>query len=96
MRYNYKVCVAPYFGLSVAMKFTLPKVRSWSPLGLSKTQSSIIGVKTPHIDVFFMSLERSESVNVQNDLALGIWTSVARDMGKRRAESQIGSLTPDY
>ncbi len=27
----------PHFGISVRMKFTLPKVGSWSPLGLLKT-----------------------------------------------------------
>ncbi len=36
----------PHFGLSVKMKLTLPKVGTWSPLGLPKTQSSITGVKT--------------------------------------------------
>jgi hypothetical protein len=37
----------PHFGLSVRMKLTLPKVGTWSPPRLSKTQSSIGGVKTP-------------------------------------------------
>jgi hypothetical protein len=31
-----------------------------------------------------------------NGLALAIWTSVAQVMGKRRAGSQIGNLTPDH
>ncbi len=30
----------PHFGLSVRVKPTLPKVRTWSPLGLPKIQSS--------------------------------------------------------
>jgi hypothetical protein len=39
------------------MKLTLPKVGTWSPPGLPKTQSLIVGVKTPRIWVFFMSLK---------------------------------------
>jgi hypothetical protein len=49
----------PHFGLSVRMKLTLPKVGTWSPPGLPKTQSSIVGVKTPCIGVFLIPLERS-------------------------------------
>jgi hypothetical protein len=86
----------PHFGLSVRVKSTLPKVGSWSPLGLLKTQSSIAGVKTPCIGVLFMALKRSWSLDVQNGLAWAIWTSTAQVMGKRRADSQIGSLTPDH
>jgi hypothetical protein len=37
----------PHFGLSVRMKLTLPKVGTWSPLGLTPRSSS--GVKTPCI-----------------------------------------------
>jgi hypothetical protein len=39
----------PQFGLSVKVKPTLPKVGSWNPLGLPKTQSAISGVKSPCI-----------------------------------------------
>jgi hypothetical protein len=49
----------PHFVLSVRMKLTLPKVGTWSPPGLPKTQSSISGVKTPRIGVLFIPLERS-------------------------------------
>jgi len=52
--------------------------------------------KTPRIGVFLVSLERSRSVDIENGLALAIWTSIAQVMGKRRAESQTGSLTPDH
>jgi hypothetical protein len=41
------------------MRLTLPIVGTWSPQGLPKTQSSISGVKTPRIGVFFISMERS-------------------------------------
>jgi hypothetical protein len=44
---------------SVRMKFTLPKLGTWSPPGLPKTQSLITRVKTPRIGVFLISLERS-------------------------------------
>jgi hypothetical protein len=33
---------------------------------------------------------------IENGLALAIWTSAAQVMGKRRAGSQTGSLTPDH
>jgi len=49
----------PHFEASVKMKLALPKVGSWSPLGLPKLQSSIAGVKTPHLEMFFIPLERS-------------------------------------
>jgi hypothetical protein len=39
----------PHFELSVRVKPTLPKVGSWSPMGLPKTQSLITGVKSPLI-----------------------------------------------
>jgi hypothetical protein len=58
-----------HFGLSVRMKLTLPKVGTWSPLGLSKIQSSSSRVKKFCIDLFFIPLERSLSVDVQNGLA---------------------------
>jgi hypothetical protein len=38
----------------------------------------------------------SWSVDVQNGLAWVIWTSSAQVMGKRRAGSQTGSLTPNH
>jgi hypothetical protein len=59
----------PHFGLSVRVKPTLPKVGSWSPLGLPKTQSAIIGVKSPRIWALLVSLKRSWGVDVQNGLA---------------------------
>jgi hypothetical protein len=49
----------PHFEASVRMKFTLPKVGTWSALGLLKIQSLIAGVKTPYIEVFFIPLKRS-------------------------------------
>jgi hypothetical protein len=85
-----------HFGLSVRVKPTLPKVGSWSPSGLPKTQSSIAGVKSPRIWALLVSLETSWNVDVQNGLAWAIWTFVAQVMGKRRAGSQSGSLTLDH
>jgi hypothetical protein len=58
----------PHFEASVKMKLTLSKVRTWSPPGLPKIQSLIAGVKTPRIEVLFILLERSWSVDVQNVL----------------------------
>jgi len=81
---------------SVRMKFTLPNLGLGSPLGLSKFQSSIAGVKTPRIGVFFISLESYWSLDGENDLAWAIWTFSAQVMAKRRAGSQIGNLIPDH
>jgi hypothetical protein len=78
------------------MKLTFPKLGFGSPLGLSKFQSLIIGVKTPCIGVFFISLESYQSVDVANGLAWAIWTYASQVMAKRRVRSQIGNLTPDH
>ncbi len=51
------------------MRLTLPKWGLGSPLGLLNFQSSIAGVKTPHIEVFFITLESYQSVDVENGLA---------------------------
>ncbi len=74
----------------------LEKVRIWSPPGLPNVQSSTERPKTPRIGVFLVSLERCWSVDIENGLVLAIWTFVAQVMGKRRAGSQNGSLTPDH
>jgi hypothetical protein len=63
------VVVATPLWPNVRMKLTLPKLGTWSPLGLPKTQSLIAGVKTPRVGAFLISLESSSSVDVQNGLA---------------------------
>jgi hypothetical protein len=68
------------------MKLTLPKVGSWSPPGLPKTQSSITGVKTPCIGVLFISMKRSWSVDVQNGLAWAIWTFATPSYGQKKGK----------
>jgi len=78
------------------MKLTLPKWGLESPPRLPKLWSSIAEVKTPHIGVFFISLESYQSVDVENGLAWTIWTFAAQVMAKRRTGNQIGSLTPDH
>jgi hypothetical protein len=78
------------------MTLTLPKWGLGSPPKLQKLQSWIAGVKTPCIWVLFISLESYESENVKNELACDICTFAAQVKGKRRAGSQIGSLTPDH
>jgi len=50
------LCVATLLWGSVRMKLTFPKLGLGSPLGLPKLQSSITGVKTRCIGVFFISL----------------------------------------
>jgi len=57
------------------MKLTLSKWGLGSPLGFPKLQSSIAGFKTLSIEVFFISLKRYRSVDVENGLAWAIWTS---------------------
>jgi hypothetical protein len=49
----------PDFEGSVRSPFTLPKMGLGSPPGFSKTQNLIARVKTPCIEVFLISLERS-------------------------------------
>jgi hypothetical protein len=98
LSYNYVklLYVATHFEGSVRSPLTLPKMGLGSPPGLLKTQSAIVGVKTPRIEAFFIPLERSWSLDVQNGLAWAIWTSAAQVMVERRARSQTGSLTPDH
>ncbi len=67
----------PHFEGVVKSPLTLPKMGLESPPKLPKIQSVIVGVKTPRIGAFFIPLERSWSVDVQNGLAWAIWTSVA-------------------
>jgi hypothetical protein len=62
-----------------------PKMGFGSPLGLPKLQSLIVGVKTPHLELFFMPLESYWSVDVENGLAWTIWTYAAQVMEKIRA-----------
>jgi len=73
-----------------------PELGLGSPLRLLKLQSWIVKDKTPCIGVFFISLERYESVDVENGLAWAIWTFVAQVRYKRRAGNQTGNLTPDH
>jgi hypothetical protein len=84
----------PHFGPRVRMKLTLPKVGSWSSSGLPKTQSSNSRVKTPRIEVFFISMKISWSLDAQNGLACAIWTSVAQVMGKRRVGVKLPVWLP--
>jgi hypothetical protein len=86
----------PHFEGNVRSPLTLPKMGLGSPPGLPKPQNVISGVKTPCIEMFFISLERSWRVDVQNGLAWAIWTFSAQVMVERRARSQTGSLTPDH
>jgi hypothetical protein len=78
------------------MTFTFLKWGLGSPPRLPKLQSSIIGVKTPHIEIFFISLKNYRSVDVENGLAWAIWTFAAQVMTKRKVGNQTGSLTPDH
>jgi hypothetical protein len=66
------------------MKLTLSKWGLGNPPGLSKLQSLIAGVKTPHIGVFFISLEKYQNVNVKNGLAWAIGTSATQVMTKKK------------
>jgi hypothetical protein len=95
-KYNSLTMSQPHFEGNVRSPLTLLKMGLGSPSRLPKTQSVIARVKTPRIKAFFIPLERSWSVDVQNDLAWAIWTSATQVMVERRARSQIGSLTLDH
>jgi len=86
----------PHFEGSVRSPLTLLKMGLGSPSGFPKTHNTIAGVKKPCIEVLFIPLERSWSVDVQNGLAWAIWTYAAQVMVERRAGSQTSSLTPDH
>ncbi len=86
----------PHFWKNVRMTFTLPKWRLGSLPGLPKLQSLITGVKTPRIEVLFVSLESYRGVDVENGLTSTIWTSIAQVMVKRRVGNQTISLTPNH
>jgi len=75
---NTHFLLQPHFWKSVRMTVTLPKWGLGSPSGLPKFHSSISRVKTPHLEVFFMSLKNYWSVDVENGLAWTIWTYVAK------------------
>jgi hypothetical protein len=64
--------------------------------GLPNVQGSTERPKTPRIGMFLVSLENSWNIDIENGLTLEIRTSAAQVMGKRRAGSQTGSLTPDH
>jgi hypothetical protein len=66
-------------------------MRLGNPPGFPKTQSTIVGVKTPRIEVFFIPLKRSWSLDVQNGLAWAIWTSATQVMVERKSGSQTKS-----
>jgi hypothetical protein len=51
----------------------LERVGIWSPPGLPNVQSSTARGKTPRIETFLVSLERSWNVDIINGLALVIW-----------------------
>jgi len=63
------IVVATPLWASVRMRLTLPKLGTWSPPGLLQLQSSTAEGKTPLLEVIFIPLERSRSVDVQNGLA---------------------------
>jgi hypothetical protein len=46
---------------------------SWSPNGLSNLHWAISGVKTHYIDNFFIPLERSWNIDINNGLTQPIW-----------------------
>ncbi len=71
-------------------------VRVGVPKWLPKLQRAFWGVKTQWLVALFISMKRSWNVDIENGLALAIRTSEAQVMGKRRAGSQTGSLTPDH
>jgi hypothetical protein len=45
---------------------------TWESFGTLEIQSLIIGVKTPQIGMFFISLESYQSVDVENGLTWAI------------------------
>jgi hypothetical protein len=79
-------------GMSLHTPKWTPMLGVGVPKGLPNLQSAIARVKSPHLEEFFISLESSWSVYVQNGLAWAIWTYAAQVMGKRKAGSQTANL----
>jgi len=80
------------------VNLTLPRQLSlwemesrWTP----ETSENDFRGQTQWLMTFFISLESSWSVDVQNGLTFLIWTSETQFMAKRRVGSQITNLTPD-
>jgi hypothetical protein len=82
-------CHNPVFGRKWGWHSHSLKWGLGSPPGLPKLQSSIVGVKTLRLEVFFISLKSYQSVDVENGLAWAIWTFAVQVMGKRRVGSQM-------
>jgi len=86
----------PHFGLSVRIKFTLPKSGNLESSETPKNlELDFRGQSTSHWGFFFILLESSWNVDVQNGLAWAIWTSAAQVMGKRRGKSQTGTKSQE-
>jgi hypothetical protein len=68
----------------------------WTPSGLLKLQREISKSKTLFLVDFFIPLKIYWKVDVQNGLAWPIWTFETQVMAKRKAGSQIASLTPNH
>jgi len=66
---HHEFLLQPHFWKSVRMTLTVSKWGLGSPLGLPKPQSSIVGVKTPCLEAFFISLQSHRSVDVENGIA---------------------------
>jgi hypothetical protein len=60
-----QICCNPTLAQCGGEAQHLEKVRIWSPPGLPNVQSSTARPKTPRIEVFLMSLERSWNVDVE-------------------------------
>jgi hypothetical protein len=86
----------PHFGQVWGWSPTLGKVGGLESSGTPECSELDNKPKTPRIEVFLVSLKSCWNVDIEKGLALAIWTSAAQVMGKRRAGSQIGSLTPDH
>jgi hypothetical protein len=82
----------PHFEGNVRSPLTLPKMGLESPLGLPNIQSSIAGVKKPRLEVFFIPLKRSWSVDVQ----MALHESFGHLQHKLWSKEGpgVGSLTP--
>jgi hypothetical protein len=82
------------------------KPNTWKSWGFGVLRDSWMfrarqqGPKNLAFGVFLVSLERSWNIDIENGLALVIWTFATQVIGKRRAgkqkNSRADSLTPDH
>jgi hypothetical protein len=73
-----------------------PEMGTWKSSETLETSELDYRGENTSLELFIISLENYQSVDVKNGLTWAIWTSAAQVMAKRRAGSQTNNLTPNH